>query len=49
MRETSLLFGLLRWRVTEGEGFDMLPPAFPGPGWPEPSSAGATRESRSYF
>jgi len=28
------LFGLLRWRVTEGEGFDMLPVAFPGPGWP---------------
>jgi hypothetical protein len=32
--ETSLLFGLLRWRVTEGQGFDMLPSAFPGPGWP---------------
>lgn len=34
IKETSLLFGLFRWRVTEGEGFDMLPPAFPGPGWP---------------
>lgn len=34
VKETSLLFGLLRWRVTEGEGFDMLPIAFPGPGWP---------------
>jgi len=34
VRETSLLFGLFRWRVTEGEGFDMLTPAFPGPGWP---------------
>ena len=34
VRETSILFGLLRWRVTEGEGFDMLRPAFPGPGWP---------------
>jgi len=34
VKETSLLFGLLRWRVTEGEGFDMLRPAFPGPGWP---------------
>lgn len=34
VRETSLLFGLLRWRVTEDEGFDMLPAAFPGPGWP---------------
>jgi len=33
-RETSLLFGLLRWRVTEEGGFDMLPMAFPGPGWP---------------
>ena len=32
--ETSLLFGLVRWRVTEDEGFDMLPIAFPGPGWP---------------
>jgi hypothetical protein len=37
VRETSLLFGLLRWRVTEGEGFDMLPCAFPGPGWPAPA------------
>jgi hypothetical protein len=34
VRETSLLFGLVRWRVTEGQGFDMLPLAFPGPGWP---------------
>ncbi len=34
VRETSLLFGLLRWRVTEAQGFDMLPCAFPGPGWP---------------
>jgi hypothetical protein len=34
VRESSLLFGLVRWRVTEDEGFDMLPPAFPGPGWP---------------
>lgn len=33
VRERSLLFGLLRWRVTEGRGFDMLAPAFPGPGW----------------
>ncbi|MEM7310668.1 MAG: hypothetical protein AAF682_28605 [Planctomycetota bacterium] len=32
--ETSLLFGLLRWRRTEDDGFDMLSPAFPGPGWP---------------
>ena len=32
--ETSLLLGLLRWRKTEGVGFEMLRPAFPGPGWP---------------
>lgn len=41
VKETSLLFGLLRWRVTEGEGLDMLRPAFPGPGWPQqPGVAG---------
>ena len=34
VRETSLLFGLVRWRVTEERGFDMLPMRFPGPGWP---------------
>jgi hypothetical protein len=49
VRETSLLFGLLRWRVTEGEGFDMLRPAFPGPGWPRPAEAAIAAESRSYF
>ncbi len=49
VRETALLFGLLRWRVTEGEGFDMLRPAFPGPGWPEPSTPAPAVESRSYF
>jgi hypothetical protein len=32
--ETSLLFGLLRWRSTEGKGIDWKAPAFPGPGWP---------------
>ena len=44
VKETSLLFGLLRWRVTEGSGFDMLRPAFPGPGWPalEPSGDSTT-------
>jgi hypothetical protein len=47
--ETSLLFGLLRWRVTESGGFDMLPPAFPGPGWPAPSAAASARASRTYF
>lgn len=44
VREHSLLFGLLRWRVTEGQGFDMLGPAFPGPGW---SSTWAEEEPRS--
>jgi len=38
VKETSLLFGLLRWRVTEDKGFDMLGPAFPGPGWPAPGA-----------
>ncbi len=32
--ENSLLFGLIRWRSTEGEGADLLSPALPGPGWP---------------
>lgn len=32
--ENSLLFGLIRWRSTEDEGTDLLPPAMPGPGWP---------------
>ena len=34
VRETSLLFGLLRWRTTEGEGTGLMAPALPGPGWP---------------
>ena len=33
VRETSLLFGLVRWRKA-GAGRSFLPPAFPGPGWP---------------
>jgi hypothetical protein len=33
-RESSLFLGLLRWRRTDEVGFDMLSPAFPGPGWP---------------
>lgn len=49
VHETSLLFGLLRWRVTEGRGFDMLRPAFPGPGWPRPAEAATAAESRTYF
>lgn len=31
--ETSVLFGLLRWR-SGPDGFGLLKPAFPGPGWP---------------
>lgn len=48
-RETSLLFGLLRWRVTPTGGFDMLPPAFPGPGWPRPAEDARVPASRSHF
>jgi hypothetical protein len=32
--ETSLLFGLLRWRKTASGSLQWLPPAMPGPGWP---------------
>ena len=34
VRETALLFGLVRWRSRPGERFDLMAPAFPGPGWP---------------
>jgi hypothetical protein len=34
VRETSLLFGLVRWRSGDVSGFELLPPAIPGPGWP---------------
>jgi hypothetical protein len=47
--ETSLLFGLLRWRSSADTGLDMLPPAFPGPGWPPPAEAGPLERSRSRF
>ncbi len=33
-RETSMLFGLIRWRSQPGRGKELLPAAFPGPGWP---------------
>lgn len=33
IRETSLLFGLVRWRSSKA-GVELLRPAFPGPGWP---------------
>jgi hypothetical protein len=49
VRETSLLFGLVRWRVTADEGFDMLPPAFPGPGWARPVEPARPGASRTYF
>ena len=32
--ETSLLFGLLRWRSRESDSLELLWPAVPGPGWP---------------
>ena len=34
VKETSLLFGLLRWRRTSESGTHFIRPAFPGPGWP---------------
>ncbi len=34
VRETSLLFGLIRWRSMEESGTALLAPSFPGPGWP---------------
>ena len=48
--ETSLLFGLLRWRHEPGQGRTLLAPAFPGPGWPlerVPSSLPFLDESTS--
>ena len=32
--ETSLLFGLIRWRTMKGRGTSLMPSALPGPGWP---------------
>lgn len=34
VKETSLLFGLLRWRRSASGGFELLRPGLPGPGWP---------------
>lgn len=34
LTETSLLFGLLRWRSRPGDRFEPMMPALPGPGWP---------------
>jgi hypothetical protein len=40
VRETSFLFGLLRWRESRASGLEFLRPAFPGPGWPARESGG---------
>jgi hypothetical protein len=32
--ESSLFFGLLRWRNSASGSLEWLPPAIPGPGWP---------------
>ena len=32
--ETSLLFGLIRYRRSKSAGFEMMAPGLPGPGWP---------------
>lgn len=32
--ETSMLFGLIRWRTIQDRGRQLMGPAFPGPGWP---------------
>lgn len=34
VRETSILFGLLRWRSRGSDSLEWLWPALPGPGWP---------------
>jgi hypothetical protein len=34
VHETSILFGLLRWRSQPSDRFTWLAPAMPGPGWP---------------
>lgn len=46
VRETSLLFGLIRWRTSEDEGTDLLPIAFPGPGWPAERAGAASGAPR---
>jgi hypothetical protein len=38
VRETSLLLGLLRWRTRGGRFEGLLPPALPGPGFPQARS-----------
>ncbi len=34
VHETSLLFGLIRWRTREGGSLEWMWPSLPGPGWP---------------
>ncbi len=34
VRDTSILYGLLRWRSGPEAPFELLAPAVPGPGWP---------------
>jgi hypothetical protein len=56
-RETSLLFGLFRWRSGPDSAFELMPPAFPGPGWPleragsvatgSPATGGVERTSQA--
>jgi len=41
--ETSLFFGLLRWRKRGSDSLEWLPPALPGPGWPLVRAAPAPR------
>jgi len=43
VEETSLLFGLLRWRTRADGSLEWLPPALPGPGWPLERESTLTR------
>lgn len=46
VHETSLLFGLLRWRTGPAEADPgLMRPAFPGPGWPRAWSEPPPRDS----
>ncbi len=47
VRETSLLFGLLRWRSGPKQSDPgLMRPAFPGPGWPSEWGLNAVRPDR---
>lgn len=43
-RETSLLFGLFRWRSSAESAFEPMLPAIPGPGWPLERGVAEARE-----